>query len=52
VRKGALRDTVFKGGGEGISGSEVRLGEGKALGSEKGKDLGSGLCYEYRREIE
>jgi hypothetical protein len=28
---------------------EVRLREGKALGSEKGKALGSGLCYEQRK---
>jgi hypothetical protein len=29
---------------------EVRLREGKVVGSEKGKALGCGLCYEQRRE--
>lgn len=29
----------------------VRMMEGKDLGSEKGKDLGSGVCYVQRREI-
>jgi hypothetical protein len=28
----------------------VCLREGKVLGSEKGKDLGSGLSYEHRGE--
>jgi hypothetical protein len=31
---------------------EVRLREGKALGSEKGKGLESGLCCYYGREVE
>jgi hypothetical protein len=31
---------------------EVCLREDKALGSEKGKDLGSGICYERQREFE
>jgi hypothetical protein len=30
----------------------VYLRKGKALGSEKGKGLGCGLCYEQRREVE
>jgi hypothetical protein len=31
---------------------EVRLREGKALGSGKGKGVGYGLCYEQKREVE
>jgi hypothetical protein len=29
----------------------VRLIEGRALGSEKGKELGRALCYEQRKEV-
>jgi hypothetical protein len=32
--------------------AEVRSTGGKLLGSEEGKVLGSGLCYEQRREVE
>jgi hypothetical protein len=31
---------------------EVLSKEGKAFGCEEGKGLGSGLCYEQRREVE
>jgi hypothetical protein len=31
---------------------EKRLREGKALGSEEGKGLGRGACYEKRNEAE
>jgi hypothetical protein len=31
---------------------KLRLREGKALGSEEGKGLGSGLCCEQRKENE
>jgi hypothetical protein len=31
---------------------ELCLIKGKALGSEDGKALGSGICYEQRKEIE
>jgi hypothetical protein len=31
---------------------EICLKEGKALGSEEGKGLKCGLCYEQRREVE
>jgi hypothetical protein len=55
---------IFKGGGRNFSVLmallqfpafllvEVRLREGKALGSEAGKVLGYGICYEQRREVE
>jgi hypothetical protein len=29
----------------------VRCTGGKALGSEEGKALGSGICYEHRKEF-
>jgi hypothetical protein len=31
---------------------EVYWREGKALRGEEGKDLGSGICYEQRKEAE
>lgn len=31
---------------------EVQLREGKTLGSEARKGLGTGLCHEHRNEIE
>jgi hypothetical protein len=30
----------------------VRLRKGKALGSEMGRGLRNGLCYEQRRDVE
>jgi hypothetical protein len=31
---------------------KVHLKKGKAVGSEEGKGLGSGPCYEHRKETE
>jgi hypothetical protein len=50
----------FKGGTETLSCFEgfgsvyapLSCREGKALGNEEGKGLGSGICYEQRKEFE